>query len=115
LAAILLAEFRNSKLAAAVRFVVELLGGVPSIVVGIFAYAVLVPTLGTFSAWAGAFALAVIMIPVVVRAGEESLRLVPQPLRDASYALGATQRQTTLRVVVPAALSGIVTGLCLAV
>lgn len=125
LAAIYLAEARNSKLANTVRFVTELLGGVPSIVIGIFAYAVLVvPTysylrgvdtpLG-YSAWAGAFALAVMMIPIVVRSAEESMRLVPEPLRHASYALGANRMQTTLRIVIPASLPAIVTGIFLAI
>jgi phosphate transport system permease protein len=120
LAAIFLAEYRGSRLAPAVRFVGELLGGVPSIVIGIFAYALLVRpafldrALG-FTAWAGAFALGVMMIPIVMRAAEEALKLVPQSLRHASYALGAAQWQTVLRVTVPAALPAIITGVCLAI
>jgi phosphate transport system permease protein len=107
--------------AAAVRFVTELLGGVPSIVIGIFAYALLVaPSYGTgrplgFSGWAGAFALAVMMIPIVVRSAEESMKLVPESLRQASYALGANRAQTTVRVILPAALPAIITGVFLAV
>lgn len=115
LSAILLAEYRTSRLAAPVRFIGELLGGVPSIVVGIFAYALIVVPMGSFSGWAGAFALGILMIPIVMRASEEALKLVPQSIRNASYALGANQRQTILQVVVPAALTAIVTGIFLAV
>jgi phosphate transport system permease protein len=114
LAAIYLSEYRGSRLAPVVRFVGELLGGVPSIILGIFAYAVLVGPSRSFSAWAGALALAVMMIPIVLRATEESLRLVPQALRNASHALGASQWQTVARVVVPAALPAVITGIFLA-
>jgi phosphate transport system permease protein len=119
LAAVFLAEYRTSRLAAPVRFVGEILGGVPSIIVGIFAYSVCVLSAGgdapSFSAWAGSFALGVMMIPIVLRTTEEALRLVPQSLRDASYALGAAHWQTVLRVAVPAALPAITTGVFLAV
>jgi phosphate transport system permease protein len=121
LAAVWLAEARRSRLADTVRFVAELLGGVPSIVIGVFAYSVLVaPEYGTgkplgFSGWAGAFALGVMMIPVVVRSAEESMKLVPESLRQASYALGANRMQTTLRVILPAAFPAIVTGVFLAI
>ena len=120
LAAVFLAEYRNHALAAPVRFLAELLGGVPSIVVGIFGYALLVyPFWGTakwgFSAWAGAFALGVMMFPVVIRASEEAMRLVPNSLREASYALGASHWQTVVRIVLPAALPAIITGVFLAV
>jgi phosphate transport system permease protein len=120
LAAVYLAEARRSRLAAAVRFVTELLGGVPSIVIGIFAYACLVypfwyPQNFGFNGWAGAFALAVMMIPIIVRSAEESMKLVPDSIRQASYALGATRMQTTLRVILPASLPAIVTGIFLAV
>jgi phosphate transport system permease protein len=120
MAAVLLSEYRNARLVGPVRFVAELLGGVPSIVIGIFGYAVLVypfwasRTWG-YSAWAGAFALGVMMLPVVIRASEEAMRLVPNSLREASYALGAGRRQTVLRVVIPAALPAILTGVLLAV
>jgi phosphate transport system permease protein len=121
LAAVFLAEARRSRLATVVRFVTELLGGVPSIVIGIFAYACLVYPfwLGGvpwgFNGWAGAFALAVMMVPIIVRSAEESMKLVPDSLRQASYALGASRMQTTLRVVLPASLPSIVTGIFLAV
>lgn len=114
-AAVFLAEFKATRLTAAVRFIAELLGGVPSIVIGIFAYAVVVRTTGSFSGWAGAFALAVMMIPIVVRATEESLKLVPNSLRTASLALGASQRQTVWAITLPAALPAIITGVFLAI
>jgi phosphate transport system permease protein len=114
LAAVYLAEYRRSPLTPPVRFIGELLGGVPSIILGIFGYALLVVPWG-FSAWAGAFALGVMMIPVVMRASEEAMRMVPQTIRHASHALGATNVQTVLRVVIPAALPSIITGVFLAI
>jgi phosphate transport system permease protein len=113
LAAVYLTEYRTGWLVPIVRFVGELLGGVPSIVIGIFAYSLLVVPFG-FSGWAGAFALGVMMIPMVMRASEEALKLVPSSLRNASYALGASQWQTVVRVLVPAALPAIITGIFLA-
>lgn len=115
LAAVHLAEYRNSRLGPMVRFINELLGGVPSIVIGIFAYALLVRPLGHFSGWAGAFALGVMMIPIVMRTTEEALKLVPDSLRNASLALGATSWQTILRVTLPAALPAILTGVFLGI
>lgn len=121
LTAAYLSEFRTSRLAGPVRFVTELLGGVPSIVIGIFGYAMLVDPFWYpggrwgFSAWAGAFALGVMMLPVVIRSSEEALKLVPKSLREASYALGAARWQTVLRVLVPAALPSILTGVLLSV
>ncbi len=98
-----------------VRFIVSILTGVPSIVVGIFAYGVLVLTTKKFSAIAGGFALAVLMLPIVVLTTEEALKLVPKSLRLGSAALGGTRFQTTFRVVVTAALPAITTGVLLAV
>jgi phosphate transport system permease protein len=115
LAAIFLAEYRPSPLIPAVRFVGELLNGVPSIIIGTVVYALLVLPLGGFSGWAGSFALGVMMVPIVMRTSEESLKLVPSSLRNASYALGATQWQTVLQVLVPAALPAIITGVFLAI
>ncbi|MBM3983113.1 MAG: phosphate ABC transporter permease PstA [Planctomycetes bacterium] len=123
LAAIFLSEYKNYRLVKPVRFVSEMLGGVPSIVIGVFAYAILVYpfwfAVGQkgwgYSAWAGGFALAIMMLPVVIRSAEESMRLVPNSLREASYALGASRRQTVLKVVIPAALPAIITGVLLAV
>jgi phosphate transport system permease protein len=122
LAAIYLAEYRDRWLAPAVRFVGELLGGVPSIVIGIFAYALICTEVSIWLmgrpglyGWGGAVALAVMMIPIVMRASEEALKLVPHSLRHASYALGANNRQTVLRVTVPAALPAIITAVFLAI
>jgi phosphate transport system permease protein len=114
LASVYLVEYRTSRLASVVRFVGELLSGVPSIVLGLFAYAFVVLPLTGFSGWAAIFALGVMMIPIVMRSSEESLKLVPQSLRNASFALGAAHWQTVVRVTVPAALSAIVTGVFLA-
>lgn len=119
LAAVYLSEYRTSRMAAPIRFLTELLGGVPSIVIGIYAYSVVIyPPWAAhsygFSAWAAVFALAVMMLPVVVRTTEESLRLVPDSLRQASYALGATRAQTATRVLLPAALPAVTTGVLLA-
>ncbi|MFO0851747.1 MAG: phosphate ABC transporter permease subunit PstC [Gemmataceae bacterium] len=121
LTAVYLSENSRTWLGRPVRFVADLLGGVPSIVVGVFGYAMLVYPFWApgqrwgFSAWAGAFALGVMMLPTVIRSAEEAMKLVPRGLREASYALGAGQRQTVLRVIVPAALPAILTGVLLAV
>ncbi|MEA2734589.1 MAG: phosphate transport system permease protein, partial [Humisphaera sp.] len=115
LAGVFLSEYSaNSKLAAPVRFVSDVLAGVPSIVVGILGYELLVVPLGGYNGWAGALALAFIMIPIVTRTTEEMLRLVPKSYREASVALGATKARTILRVVIPAATGGLVTGIMLA-
>ncbi len=116
LTAIYLSEFgKQTAIARLVRFVANILSGVPSIVVGVFAYGVLVLTMKSFSALAGGFALAVIMLPIVVLATEEALKLIPTPQRLASAALGANSLQTTFKIVVMAALPGITTGVLLAV
>lgn len=123
LSAIFLSEYRTHRAAPVVRFFGELLGGVPSIVIGTFVYALvrlfiesgLLGRREQFSGWAGAFALATMMIPILMRASEEALKLVPSTLRNASYALGAQQWQTVARVIVPAALPAIITGAFLAV
>ncbi len=105
----------GSWLAAPVRFVSDVLAGVPSIVVGILGYELLVVPLGHYNGWAGAAALAFIMIPIVCRTTEEMLRLVPGSYREASIALGATKSRTILRVVIPSATGSIVTGIMLAI
>lgn len=116
LAAVYLTEYRSKRFGSVVRFVAEMLGSVPSIVIGIFGYyAVVRPISGHFSGWAGAFALGVMMIPIVLRACEESLKLVPQSLRSGSYALGAGHWQTVARVIVPAALPAIITAVFLSI
>ncbi|MFP4199801.1 MAG: phosphate ABC transporter permease PstA [Bacillota bacterium] len=114
-AGIHLAEFGRGRLAFAVRFCSDVLTGVPSIVVGIFVYIMLVRTLGTFSALAGGVALSIIMIPIITRTVEEILLTVPAEIREASLALGATSWRTTVSVVLPAAAGGMVTGIMLAV
>jgi phosphate transport system permease protein len=107
-------EFRTSRLAPAVRFAADLLNGVPSIVVGIFAYALVVVPFKRFSALAGGVALAVMMIPIIVRTTEELLALVPESLREGALALGATRGRAVISVILPAALPGIVTGVLVA-
>ncbi|MDO8750047.1 MAG: phosphate ABC transporter permease PstA [Dehalococcoidia bacterium] len=111
---IYLSEFSYSRFADLVRFVTETLAGVPSIVVGIFAFVFIVKPMGTFSALAGGFALAVIMIPVFSRTAEEALRTVPFSLREAALALGVPVWRVVLRVVVPSAASGLITAFMLA-
>lgn len=113
---IFLAEFsKTNRFTKFVRFLNSILTGVPSIVVGMFAYGVIVLTTKQFSAFAGAFALSVIMLPVIVLTTEEALKLIPTNQRLASAALGGTRFQTTLRIVVTAAIPGITTGISLAI
>jgi phosphate transport system permease protein len=108
------AEYRGTRFATAVRFAADALNGVPSIVVGIFAYSVAVMPVRRFSALAGGFALGVMMIPIIARTTEELLRLVPESLRDGALALGATRAKAAWSVVLPAALPGILTGILVA-
>ena len=103
-----------SWLAGPVRFIADVLAGVPSIVIGILGYELLVVPLGHYNGYAGALALAFIIIPIVARTSEEMLRLVPDSYRAGSLALGATKSQTITRVVLPAATGSIVTGIMLA-
>jgi len=112
--AVYLAEFSGSATAFVVRYAADLLNGVPSIVVGIFAYAVLVLPFKHFSALAGGFALGVMMIPITLRSTEEFLRAVPRSLHEGAMALGASKWKTIATVVVPAAYRGIVTAVLLA-
>jgi phosphate transport system permease protein len=115
MAGIFLAEFAGPKAAAAIRFAADILAGVPSIIVGVFAYAILVRPMHTYSALSAGVALAIIMIPVVARTAEESLRLVPNSQREAALALGISRWRMTLGVIMPGAVTGIVTGVMLAV
>jgi phosphate transport system permease protein len=116
LAGVFLSEYgQESWMGTPVRFVADVLTGVPSIVVGILGYELVVVPMGTHSGWAGAFALAFIMIPIVARTSEEMLKLVPQSYREGSLALGATKAQTILRVVLPSAAGSVVTGVMLAI
>ena len=114
IAGLYVAEYRGSRFASAVRFAADALNGVPSIVVGIFAYSVAVLPVRRFSALAGGFALGVMMIPIIARTTEELLRLVPESFRDGALALGATRSKAAWSVVLPAALPGILTGILVA-
>lgn len=113
LAGVYLAEYSSKTFAFVFRYVVDLLNGVPSIVIGIVAYAVVVRPMKHFSALAGGVALGIMMIPIAVRTTEEFLRAIPNSLREGSLALGATKAKTIFAVVVPAAISGLVSGLML--
>jgi phosphate transport system permease protein len=108
------AEYRGTRLANAIRFAADTLNGVPSIVIGLFAYALVVVPFKHFSALAGGVALGIMMIPLVTRTTEELLRLVPMSLREGALALGATHGRAVFSVVLPAALPGIITGVVLA-
>jgi phosphate transport system permease protein len=109
-----LSEFGNNKLGAGVRFAADVLNGVPSIIIGIFAYTLIVLPMKSFSAISGAFALGIIMIPTVMRTTEEMLLLVPRTIREAGLALGLSQFRVTLSIVLKTALPGILTGILLA-
>lgn len=115
MAAIYLSEFDEGVASYWIRFATNVLSGVPSIIVGVFAYSAIVLTFKTYSAWAGGFALAILMLPIIVRTTDESLKLVPQDVRQASVGIGANQYQTVLQVVLPAAIPAIITGVTLAV
>jgi phosphate transport system permease protein len=115
MAGIFLSEFGSPRLASMVRFVADILAGVPSIVVGVFAYAIVVRPMHSYSALSAGVALAIIMIPIVARTAEESLRLVPNSMREAALALGITRWRAVIGVVIPGALTGIITGVMLAV
>jgi len=113
LGGVYLAEFGGRTFSFFVRYTADLLNGVPSIVIGIFAYTIIVLPMKHFSALAGGLALGVMMIPIAVRTTEESLRAVPLMLREGALALGTTKWKTVATVVVPAAMRGIVTGIML--
>lgn len=115
LAAIYLSEFSSARVAKWINFLTNVLSGVPSIIVGIFAYGLIVLATDTFSAWAGGFALGILMLPIVVRTTDESLKLVPKDVRWASVGVGASRFQTVLGIVFPAALPAIITGITLAI
>src|SRR6266436_4886553 len=114
LGAIYLAEFSGSKVAFVVRYAADLLNGVPSIVIGIFAYSLAVLPFKHFSTLAGGFALGLMMIPITLRSTEEFLLAVPRALREAAMALGASKWKTIATVIVPAAYRGILTAVLLA-
>jgi len=115
LGGVYLAESRDRRLPWAVRFLADVLNGIPSIVVGIFAYTVIVLPMRRFSALAGGFALGIIMMPIVLRTTEEIVRLVPNSLREAGLGLGLSRWKVTVRIVLPAARAGIITGVMVAI
>jgi len=120
LAAIYLTEFSSKLIARWIRFATNVLSGVPSIIAGVFSYSIIVLTLtklklGSYSAIGGGFALAILMLPIIVRTTDEALQLVSQDLRQASVGLGATNFQTVTQVILPAAMPAIVTGSTLAI
>lgn len=116
LAGIYLAEFAgNGPFPHAVRFFNDVLTGLPSIVLGIVGYIVVVLAIGSFSVWAGSFALSIIMIPIVVRVTEESLKVVPNSVREAGYSLGIPKWKITLNITLKTALSGVLTGIVLGI
>lgn len=115
LGGVYLAESRDRRLPWLIRFVADVLNGVPSIVIGMFAYTLVVLPMRRFSALAGGFALVVIMLPIVLRTTEEMLRLVPASLREAALALGLAEWRVILRVVLPTARAGILTGVMVAI
>ncbi|WP_313514515.1 phosphate ABC transporter permease PstA [Pseudomonas sp.] len=116
MAAIFLAELGpGSKLASAARFAAKMLTGLPSILAGVFAYALVVVTTGTYSAPAGGVALAVLMLPIVVLTAEESMRMVPKIMKDAAYGMGCTRSQVIWKIILPTGLPAILTGVMLAV
>jgi phosphate transport system permease protein len=106
-----LSEYHNTRLSAVARFAADVMNGIPSIVMGLFAYVLIVLPMRRFSALAGGVALGVMLIPTVMRTTEEIVRLVPESIREASLALGIPRWKTTLRVVLPTAAAGIVTGI----
>jgi phosphate transport system permease protein len=114
-AGVFLSEYRKGKLVYFARLSIEILQGIPSIVIGIIAYVWVVMPMGSFSALSGGVALAIMMLPVIITAAEETLKLIPDSLREASLALGVSYPRTILKVVLPAALSGILTGILLSV
>ncbi|HZB83217.1 MAG TPA: phosphate ABC transporter permease PstA [Rubrobacteraceae bacterium] len=115
MAGIYLAEYGNNRLGSLIRFTADVMTGIPSIVVGIFAYGLLVVNMGGFNAFAGAFSLAILMVPIITRTTEEMIRLVPGSIREAALALGAPRWKTIMYVVVPTALGGIMTGILLSI
>jgi len=115
LGAIYLTEYDGGRLTGAIRFTADVLAGIPSIITGLVAYTLLVVPMKGFSSLAGAFALSLIMVPIVLRTTEEQLKLVPASLREASLALGVPLWRTSLKVTLRSAMKGVVTGVLLAV
>jgi phosphate transport system permease protein len=113
LAGVYLAEYAGAAYASVIRFVTDLLNGVPSIVIGIFAYTLIVLTTRHFSTFAGGVALGIMMIPIALRSTEEFLLAVPVSLREGAMALGATKSRAIVSVVIPAAIRGLISGMML--
>jgi phosphate transport system permease protein len=113
--AIYLTEYGNGRLATSIRFCADVLSGIPSIITGMVAYTLLVIPMKGFSALAGSFALSLIMVPIVLRTTEEQLKMVPVSLREASLALGVPMWRTSLKVTLRSALTGVITGILLAI
>lgn len=115
LAGIFISEYASSWFASAIRFVTEVMLGLPSILLGMFAYAVVVKPMGHFSAYAGALALSIVMLPIITKTTEEILRLVPKHIREAGLALGIPQWVVIVRIVLRAASRGVLTGVLLSI
>jgi phosphate transport system permease protein len=116
LTGIYLSEFAgNGIFPSAVRFLNDMLTGLPSIVIGIVGYVTIVLAIGSFSVWAGALALSIIMIPIIVRVTEETLKIVPHSLREGGYALGISKAKITMNIVLTTAKSGVLTGIVLGI
>ncbi|MBY0527914.1 MAG: phosphate ABC transporter permease PstA [Gemmataceae bacterium] len=116
LGGIYLAEFGpNTKTASVVRFAAKVLTGLPSVIAGVFVYALVVTTMGTFSALAGGVALSILMLPTIILTAEDAIRMVPHRMREAAIGMGCTQTQAILKVILPTARPGILTGVMLAV
>ena len=116
LAAIYMAELGpTSKMAAIARFCAKTMTGLPSILAGVFAYAAVVLVMGHYSSWAGGIALSLLMIPVVMLTAEEAIKMVPKPMKEAAYGMGCTPSQSMVKIILPVAMPGIITGVVLAV
>ena len=115
LTAIYLAQAQNSRVSGAVRFCAKVLTGFPSILAGVFAYGAIVLTTGGYSAFAGAVALSILMLPTIILTSEDAIRMVPNRMRDAAIGMGATSTQVVWMVLLPTAIPGILTGVMLAV
>ncbi len=116
LAAIYMAELGpSSKMAATARFCAKTMTGLPSILAGVFAYAAVVLVMGHYSSWAGGIALSLLMIPVVMLTAEEAIKMVPGPMKEAAYGMGCTPSQSMVKIILPVAMPGIITGVVLAV
>lgn len=112
---IFLSEYGNNRFGRTVRFFNDVLAEFPTIVIGVFAFVLIVLTVGNFSLWAGSFALSIVMLPIIMRTTEESLKLVPVTYREAGYALGIRRYRVVFTIVLSSAKNGLVTGILLAV